>query len=263
MLFLPSSTSAAVYISEIMYDAPGADTKAEWVELQNTGSVSVDISKWKVSDASKHVLNAPPKNGSKGSMILAPNSFLILAADAPMFLSAHKNVHYAVIDTSLSLGNAGGTISLFDASSTLQDSATYSATEGGEGNGESLQKINGTFVPGIPTPGSINSEIRIEKPVVEKSLPTPKKTKKTASRSKSKTVSEPRQPVYKNTDPNFVIPETATSVVPVVDESPSLAMSPWMYGAFGTAIAGAGAALVANRKKKDEWDIIEEMDDSV
>src|SRR5438105_3103548 len=59
LLLLPTATFAQVVISEIMYDAPGSDSHAEWIELQNTGDSAVDISKWKLNDGSNHVFNQP------------------------------------------------------------------------------------------------------------------------------------------------------------------------------------------------------------
>ncbi|MDP3645709.1 MAG: lamin tail domain-containing protein, partial [bacterium] len=78
--FIPSAAVASVSISEVMYDAEGTDTDREWVELYNSGSESMDITGWKINDGSNHVLNVPPKNGSKGSMVIATGGHLILAA---------------------------------------------------------------------------------------------------------------------------------------------------------------------------------------
>ena len=46
-MFLPSVLHADVIISEVMYDPPGSDIQQEYIELQNTGSAPVDITKWK------------------------------------------------------------------------------------------------------------------------------------------------------------------------------------------------------------------------
>ena len=252
VVFVPHFTAAQIIISEIMYDVSGSDSKAEWVELQNVGTTAIDISKWKINDGSNHVFNPAPKNGSKGSLMLSPGAFLILTADAPTFLSAHKSIGVSVIDTVLSLSNAGGNLALYDASSTLMDSASYSKEGGANGNGESLQKINGAFVPGTPTPGTTNSATRLPSTVVDKA-PAPSKIaiKKTKAHEASPSTS-PEKAVEEK------IPETDTSVIPRVENSDSLFSSPWAYGALGTALLGAGAAFVAGRKKKDEWDIVEE-----
>ena len=42
---MPHSAYASVIISEIMYDPQGTDTDHEWVELYNSGSDAVEITK--------------------------------------------------------------------------------------------------------------------------------------------------------------------------------------------------------------------------
>ena len=151
---VPQIAAAQVVISEFMFDAPGSDSKSEWVELQNTGTDSIDISKWKINDGSNHVYNAPPKNGSTGSLIIDSGAFLILAADAGTFIGAHPEVSTSVIDTVIDLPNLGGKIMLLDASSTKVDSVSYTTSKGADGTGESLQKVNGKLVAAKPTPGA-------------------------------------------------------------------------------------------------------------
>ena len=58
LTLLPLPATAEIVISEVMYDVAGSDSKAEWIEIQNTGSTAIDISKWKVRDTSNHVRNA-------------------------------------------------------------------------------------------------------------------------------------------------------------------------------------------------------------
>ena len=45
---LPLFAYASIEITEIMYDAPGADTGREWVEVTNTGVSPADISNYKL-----------------------------------------------------------------------------------------------------------------------------------------------------------------------------------------------------------------------
>ena len=42
---LPHHARASIIVSEIMYDPQGTDTDHEWVELYNTGSDTVEITK--------------------------------------------------------------------------------------------------------------------------------------------------------------------------------------------------------------------------
>ena len=160
---MPRLVSAAVEISEIMYDlpSPGSDDKREWIEVQNTGSVNVDITDWKFDDSatSKHGLNIPPANGSQGSMILPPNSFAILADNATTFLSEHPSFSGTLIDTTMDLGQQKDKtydLQLIDAEGNGVGSVSYTITIGANGDGNSLQKISGQWKVGTPTPGVAN-----------------------------------------------------------------------------------------------------------
>ena len=160
---MPQLVSAAVEINEIMYDlpSPGSDDKREWIEVQNTGSVNVDITDWKFDDSatSKHGLNIPPANGSQGSMILPPNSFAILADNATTFLSEHPSFSGTLIDTTMDLGQQKDKtydLQLIDAEGNGVGSVSYTITIGANGDGNSLQKISGQWKVGTPTPGVAN-----------------------------------------------------------------------------------------------------------
>ena len=160
---MPQLVSAAVEINEIMYDlpSPGSDDKREWIEVQNTGSVNVDITNWKFDDSatSKHGLNIPPANGSQGSMILPPNSFAILADNATTFLSEHPSFSGTLIDTTMDLGQQKDKtydLQLIDAEGNGVGSVSYTITIGANGDGNSLQKISGQWKVGTPTPGVAN-----------------------------------------------------------------------------------------------------------
>lgn len=255
---VPGKIAAEVVVSEIMYDALGSDTKAEWIELQNTGSEIVNISKWKFSDGANHVLNAPPKNGSIGSLEIKPGGFLILASDAATFLSLFPHISVSVIDTVMSLPNGGGSISLISSSSTIEATFSYSSSQGAGGTGESLQLINHSLVPGIPTPGTENSNIRALKPEVA----APK------SKSLAKTHVEKLDPhILDGTSTVRDLPETepdapssrlvASAVVPLGESSNSLL--PWIFGVLAIAVAGTGALLVSKQRKNGEW-VIEEIE---
>lgn len=163
----PFSASAQIIISEFVYDAPGADNNQEWIELFNGGSDAVDLTKWKVSDGSNHVLNAPPKNGGQGGISLAAGAYAVLADDASAFLTTHPGFSGTVIDTTLSLPNASGTLALLDDSGSIVSSVTYTKDMGAAGDGSSLQRIGGSFVAATPTPGAENAASAAPVPVPE------------------------------------------------------------------------------------------------
>mgnify|MGYP001598243989 CR=1 FL=1 len=142
MALIPASAYAQVVISEFLYDAPGSDDNQEWVEVFNAGSAPVDLSKWKVSDGSNHIFNAPPKNGGMGSLTIQSGAYIILTDDAAAFLAAHPSPSCGVIDTTLALGNTSGTILLLDEAGTTVDSVPYNKDMGGEGDGNTLVRIS-------------------------------------------------------------------------------------------------------------------------
>ena len=163
MLFLiPLVTFARIEINEIMYDLPkeiGADKDREWIELYNSGSSDVNLTGWKFDDGapSKHGLNAPPKNGSRGSLTISAGEFIILSGKADTFIIDHPEYSGTVIDTVMSLNNTSETILLLDENGNIVDSVSYTKDLGANSDGNSLQHVSGEWVAGIPTPGEANT----------------------------------------------------------------------------------------------------------
>ncbi len=154
---LPGLASAQIVISEFLYDAPGADTDQEFVELFNAGSSAVDLTKWKINDGSNHTLNVPPKNGGTGSITIAPGAYLLLVDNATDFIALHSGLTVSVIDTVLSLTNTADTISLIDEGGAIADSISYTKDRGGAGDGNSLARVSvsgTTLTSGTPTLGT-------------------------------------------------------------------------------------------------------------
>lgn len=155
-----------IVITEIMYDLDGTDTAREWVEIENIGTTSVDITDWRFADVkadgtiSKHLLYPPPDNGGVGTMTIAPGSFAVLAADAATFLRERAGFSGIVIDTTISnFGQQNGRTyyaKLFDKGGTEVSSMSYTIDMGASGDGNSLQKVSGAWVAGAPTPGAPN-----------------------------------------------------------------------------------------------------------
>ncbi|OGG51117.1 hypothetical protein A2763_02130 [Candidatus Kaiserbacteria bacterium RIFCSPHIGHO2_01_FULL_54_36] len=154
---LPNFAVAQIVISEFLYDASGSDSGQEFVELFNAGNASVDLTGWKISDGSNHTLNAPPKNGGTGSIILAPGSYALIVDDAEAFLAAHRGVHGTVIDTVLNFNNSDGSVGITDADGTIVESISYTKDSGAAGDGNSLTRQSATdkiFVVATPSPGA-------------------------------------------------------------------------------------------------------------
>lgn len=156
LLFVSSFTtaSAAIVINEIMYDLKeGSDTGREWIELTNTGTANAILTDWKLREGNaNHALTL-----SRGSETIPPGGFAIIVSDTAKFLADNPNFSGTIFDSSFSLANTGESLSIRDASLTDVDSVTYTSSQGGAGDGDTLQKIGNTWQGGIPTPGAVNT----------------------------------------------------------------------------------------------------------
>jgi hypothetical protein len=167
----------------------------------------------------------------------------------------------SVIDTVMNLGNDKTTIKLLSASSTVIDKVSYSPSKGGDGDGNSLQDIGGTWRASLPTPGMTNSYV--PKPKVAK----PEKTssaKKSKAKISKKVAAAPKPEILDGTstvstdlarNESLQNAEVASVAVPL--EGKGNTLMPWFYGALALGVAGAGAVMVARKKKEGEWDIEE------
>jgi len=149
VLAAPNFSLAQVVITEIMYDAEGADAGREWVEIHNSGGTDIDLADWRFLEAdTNHKLTN--ENGAT----LAAGSYAIIADDASVFAAEWPSVSALVLDSSFSLKNTGEYIALKDPDGTEVDGLFYAPLSGADGNGASLQKDGGTWVAGAPTPGA-------------------------------------------------------------------------------------------------------------
>src|SRR3569623_180569 len=147
-LLLPSFVFAQVKITEVMYDASGADSGREWIEVANTGSENVDIGKYKLfENGTNHSLTL-----SAGSSSLAPNSAAVIAADAQKFLSDYPGFSGSLFDSAFSLSNTGEPLVLKNASSSALDTVSYAAVAEANGTGGSLNEKDGAWVAAMARP---------------------------------------------------------------------------------------------------------------
>jgi hypothetical protein len=156
----PKFVSAKIVVNEIMYDLSGADDKHEWVELYNSGSSPVDLTDYKFNDGANHILNLPPEKGSRGSMVLGANEYLLLADDALTVASDLPNYSGTIIDTVLDLPNTNAVLKLLNQDGSEVSAAAYNKDLGAAGNGRSLEwdgtALEESTVDG-GTPGRVNS----------------------------------------------------------------------------------------------------------
>ncbi len=172
-LFLPKISLAStndLVISEIMYDAQGSDSGQEWIEVYNGGAEVVEVltgsggQTWRFWDGANHLLNLV-----NGTSTIASQEYFIIASDANQFLTNHPGFTATVFDTVMNLPNSSSTIALsFDGGQSQNINASYEATWGAAGDGNSLEKIilnqdssqSNWQVSNISggTPGQINSQ---------------------------------------------------------------------------------------------------------
>lgn len=137
-----------------MYNPDGSDTDNEWIELYNNDNETYNLTGWKLNtDDTNHTLNVPPIKGGQGTMIMAPDAYVIIAQNATAFLTNYVNYSGTVIDSSwVDLKNSQNESIIIKNSTNIFDNITYSIVP--EGN--TSCRINGSFVQCIPTPGTLN-----------------------------------------------------------------------------------------------------------
>lgn len=150
--FVPSFSYAEVTISEIMYDLSGSDTDREWIEVQNNGSESIDLSLFSLREnETNHKLEAV-----SGGSTIAGGGFAIIADVGSKFLTDNPQFSGLLFDSSFSLSNTGETLILRKDDADI-DSVTYSSGVGAAGDGNALSREGNFFVARAPTPGNTNS----------------------------------------------------------------------------------------------------------
>lgn len=128
-------------INEIYYDHKGKDEGHEWVELQNVGQdlITIDTSSesnWRIYDRQPHLIKY-----DQNSVSVAPGSYLIIADHPEIFLTDYTQVNTPVLKSAIQLTNTGGTIKISnDTGKTYFEEVSYSSSQGGNGNGRSLEK---------------------------------------------------------------------------------------------------------------------------
>src|SRR5207253_310754 len=136
------------------------------------------------------------------------------------FLEDWPQYKGALFKSAFSLSNTGESISLKDKKLALIDSAAYSASEGGSGDGNSLHKTVNGFTSGAPDPGVYTDTppSPIVKPPPAAPPPAPAKL------STTKTTTKPTSAKTTHTALNAAPPTQNAAVLE------SLSISPlWFY----------------------------------
>lgn len=158
-----ASAEQNILINEIMYDLIGSDDKHEWLEIYNQSAEAIDLTGWKLNDgdnATSHTLNPPPKNGSRGSIIIPAGGFILLADDTETLIKDMPNYSGTIIDTTISLNNTSAQLKLLNTEGVEIANISYNKNLGANGNGKTLEWDGGIFKESLSeggTAGALNS----------------------------------------------------------------------------------------------------------
>ena len=231
-LLAPAVASAAVLMTEVMYDLEGADQGYEWIELTNTGTTPVDVSAWRLfENGTNHKLTL----AAGSNPVLAPGQSAVVADKAEYFITRYPVVEL-VFDSAFSLSNEMETLMLKNAAGKIVDQLTYRSSLGAKGDGASLHLEGEILVPALPNPGVYPGELV---PVVKK---------ETDSRAST-----------------AVEAGSLAAVTSAPVSSSTVSLLPWLLGLLSIIGLGVVGVLLAREEQKtgetvvsaDEFEIVE------
>lgn len=236
---MPTTTHAAVQITEVMYDPPGANAGAQWLELTNIGDAPISLAQYKIADGGtnhKIVLTS-------GTSTLAVGGSVIVASDPQTFLAHFPQYTGALFKSAISFASKrADTVTLKDAKLQPIDTISYDPSAGAAGDGNTLHRIAGALVVGVPNPGSIAQteplppkEVATSKASSATTKATTKVTNKTAqstpSAKTSSGTSSKKSPLQKS--------EAASPLLSQIGLPQGTAA--WALGAVGLVLLGIAA----------------------
>ncbi len=207
--------SAQIEITEIMYDlcedsnGSRADGGREWIEIFNSGSEDIDLKEWKLVDKND---GGHPFSIIQRSFIIKAKEYLIIAdfdstKDDSTFLTDYPNFSDTILNSNFNSFNDTNDIWILKNTVPSEISRVkYSKNQGANGDGNSLQKINGKWVASFPTPGEANSQSTLDFQPVEENNPS------TASETPQIQNNNPISPA-----PEYIEPQIFAQIIPPVD----------------------------------------------
>lgn len=152
---IPFFANANVVINEIMYDLEGADSGREWIEIFNNGTEQIDLNGWKLYEAE---VNHKIATTTTNNFIIPSGGFAVIADNPEKFLMDWPNFPGVIFDSAFSLNNSGENLVIKDGSLNIIDEVNYLPDWGAKGDGDSLQKINSSWIAAKPTPEAQNTD---------------------------------------------------------------------------------------------------------
>lgn len=138
--------SQSLVVNEIMYEP--AIGHAEFVELLNRSSDSIDVAEWKLMDQPNTTGSRAVISLSQQKRIVLPNDFILVASDSSIVTQFPSLAgKFVVVNSSLSLSNNGEDVVLVDLTGKQIDSVRYSPSwhlKNVSTFGRSLERINPT-----------------------------------------------------------------------------------------------------------------------
>lgn len=239
VLFFPLVSHAQVVITEIMYDlAEGSDSGREWIEVFNAGSTAVSLTDLRVFENSRnHTIS--------GSGTVPPGTYAVIADNPAKFKTDWPSFTGEIFDSAFSLNNGGEKIEVRNAAGATIDSAIYTDA-GAKGTGDSWQRTaSGAFDFGVPTPG----------------LPTPAVLSKTPPKQKSSKKTVAAVSAVTASDVEGSLPSGPAQEIVTLEPTADPSILPWLLPFFLASVGSAGLVW-SRRLKKDEWDIVEEVEET-
>lgn len=149
LLFIPSSSYASVTMSEIAWMGTMTNANDEWIELYNSGSDSVDVEGWTVTNAEATILITLHGTIQGGGYALLERT------DDDTVPGVSALVMYTG-----ALSNTGTTLILKRSDGSTEDQvfggADWSTIGGDNATKQTPQRTGSSWVTGVPTPGGVN-----------------------------------------------------------------------------------------------------------
>ena len=138
-----TTQATSIAISEIMFNPePWPDSQYEFIELYNYGNLPIDLNDWLLSDNGSDIESL--KGFRNTVTVIQPNGYAVVTDEYSLVQVSQNAIHLSTGDSSIctsGLSNTGESIKLFTPDGTEVDALEYSSTWGGNGNGNSLEKI--------------------------------------------------------------------------------------------------------------------------